>query len=171
MALPNKPSEPVLGAQQELRVGTPTLVETESPNGRFGVVFEDDEQTGYFYARDFTRDATDISDALHIYSVESVTDRHHPSEVHILWSRDSLKACLIINRYPHAVFDFTARRGYRRDVFPVPQHWIQIVAAARDQYEFRIDEPSSVFLDDHAVHASAHWFGGGGATGGRDCWG
>ena len=120
MALPNKPDEPVLGAQQQLRVGTPTVVETSSPDGRFGVVFEDDEQTGYFYARDFTVDAADISDALHIYSVEGVTDRHLSSEVHILWSRDSSKGCLIINQYPHAVFDFTAKRGYSRDVFPEP---------------------------------------------------
>ncbi len=65
--------EPVLGAKQELLVGSPTVVETSSPDGRFGVVFEDDEQTGYFYARDFTVTAADISDALHIYSVEGVT--------------------------------------------------------------------------------------------------
>ncbi|KAB2648030.1 MAG: DUF2251 domain-containing protein [Verrucomicrobia bacterium] len=121
MSSPEKQSsEPVLGAKQEVLVGCPTVVETSSPDGRFGVVFEDDEQTGYFYARDFTVDAADISDALHIYSVEGVTDRHIPSEVHILWSRDSTKACLIINRYPHAVFDFTAKRGYSRDVFPEP---------------------------------------------------
>ncbi len=121
MSSPDKQTgEPVLGARQELQVGSPMVVKTSSPDGRFGVVFEDDEQTGYFYARDFTVAPANISDALHIYSVEGVTDRHIPSEVRILWSRDGTKACLIINRYPHAMFDFIAKRGYSRDVFPEP---------------------------------------------------
>jgi hypothetical protein len=122
MSAPDKqPSEPVLGARHELLVGNPTVVEASSPDGRFSVVFEDDEQTGYFYARDFTlNEAVFFSDALHIYSVEGVTDRHIPSVVHILWSRDSTKACLIINGYPHAIFDFASKRSYSRDLFPDP---------------------------------------------------
>ena len=112
--------EPTLAAKQEIHVGTPTVIEAPSPDGQFGVVFEDDGDTGYFYARDFTLADSVFEDALHIYSVKGVTDAHLPSTVHILWSHDSAKACLIINRYPHAVFDFTAKRGYSRDVFPEP---------------------------------------------------
>jgi hypothetical protein len=112
--------KPTLGAKQEIHVGTPTVIETDSPDGRFGVVFEDDGETGYFYARDFTLDDSVFEDALHIYSAEGVTDAHLPSTVHILWSHDSSKACLIINRHPHAVFDFTAKCGFSRDVFPEP---------------------------------------------------
>lgn len=118
---------PTLGAKQEIHVGTPTVIETSSPDGRFGVVFEDDGATGYFYARDFTLPDSVFEDALHIYSAEGVTDAHLPSTVYILWSHDGSKACLIINRHPHAVFDFAAKRGYSRDVFPDPapdSEWI-----------------------------------------------
>ena len=111
--------EPTLGAQQEIQVGTPTVMEAESPDGRFGVAFEDDGETGYFYARDCSVESLFV-DALHIYSVKDVADRHLPSTAHILWSADSSKACFIINRYPHAVFDFTTKRGYNRDGFPAP---------------------------------------------------
>lgn len=112
--------KPSLGAKQEIHIGTPIVIEADSPDGQFGAVFEDDGDTGYFYARDFTLADSVFEDALHIYSVKGVTDAHLPSTVYILWSHDSSKACLIINRYPHAVFDFTAKRGYSRDVFPKP---------------------------------------------------
>jgi hypothetical protein len=36
----------------------------------------------------------------------------------ILWSADGMKCVLLINDYPHAVFDFAARRGYCRTNFP-----------------------------------------------------
>ena len=110
---------PTLGAKQEIQVGTPTVIKAESPNGRFGVVFEDDGETGYFYARDFSAEPLFV-DALHIYSVNGVTDRHLPSMLHILWSADGSKVCLIINRYPHAAFNFTTKRGYNHDGFPDP---------------------------------------------------
>jgi hypothetical protein len=111
--------ELTLGAKQEIHVGTATVIEADSSEGRFGVVFEDDGETGYFYARDYCVESLFV-DAVHIYSVEGVTDRHLPSTIHILWSPDSSKAGLFINRYPHAVFDFTTKRGYSRDEFPEP---------------------------------------------------
>jgi hypothetical protein len=111
--------KPTLGAKQEIQVGNPIVIEAESPDGRFGVVFEDDGETGYFYARDFSVESLFV-DALHIYSVKDVTDRHLTSTVHILWSADSSKSCLIINQYPHALFDFSAKRGHNRDEFPTP---------------------------------------------------
>ncbi len=65
-------------------------------------------------------------DALHIYNVANVTDRAKPSVVQLVWSRDGLKAALLINRYPHAVFDFESRRGYCRTGFPPPDKiWTQ----------------------------------------------
>lgn len=112
--------KPTLGAKQEIQVGTPAIIETDSSNGEFGVVFEDDGETGYFYARDFRVPDSTFEDALHIYSVEGVTDADLASMVHIVWSADQSKACLIINRHPHAVFDFEAKRGYSRDAFPEP---------------------------------------------------
>jgi hypothetical protein len=107
-----------LVAEQEIRVGEPTVVEAASPTPPFVVVFEDDGSTGYFYALDTSRAENPIVDALHIYNVASVTDKHRPSKVELVWSQDDLKAALLINRYPHAVFDFQARRGYCRTGFP-----------------------------------------------------
>ncbi|HET8637775.1 MAG TPA: DUF2251 domain-containing protein, partial [Acidobacteriaceae bacterium] len=52
----------------------------------------------------------------------SVTDKHLPSEIKIGWSVDSQKVVLLINGYPHAVFDFSAKHGYCRTGFPPPAH-------------------------------------------------
>jgi hypothetical protein len=107
-------------AESELLVGVATVVEAPAPEGEFLAVFEDDEATGYFYALDTSADENPIQDAVHIYNVASVTDREKPSAVKIGWSADSKKVVLLINGYPHAIFDFEARRGYCRTAFPKP---------------------------------------------------
>jgi hypothetical protein len=87
-------------------------------------VFEDDGDTGYFYAVDTSGAARHILDALLVYNVAAVADRHMPSDLEVAWSSDACKAFLFINRYPHAAFDFQARRGYCRSNFPPPDpHW------------------------------------------------
>lgn len=108
-------------AEAELIVGVATVVEAPAPDNDFLAVFEDDEATGYFYAVDTATDANPIQDAVHIYNVASVTDREKPSSmVKVGWSPDSKKAVLLINGFPHAIFDFEARRGYCRTGFPEP---------------------------------------------------
>jgi hypothetical protein len=107
-------------AEKKFVVGKAVVIQGMVPNGTFGAVFEDDGETGYFYALDASvRDQT-VRDALHIYDVESVIDRTAPATVRIGWSVDNTKAVLLINDYPHAVFDFQARRGYCRTGFPLP---------------------------------------------------
>jgi hypothetical protein len=102
-----------------LRVGTPTVIYADSPLERYSTVFEDDGETGYFYACDqHWNDEGQIFDALHIYNVSSVVDRHLESTVTIIWSDDGLRSALLINDYPHAVFDFAAKRGYCRTNSP-----------------------------------------------------
>jgi hypothetical protein len=107
-----------LVAEQEIKVGEALVLEGPSPKEPFAAVFEDDGDSGYFYALDTTRAENPIMDALHIYEVEGVSDRHLPSKVRIVWSLDDRKAALLINDYPHAVFDFAAKRGYCRSDFP-----------------------------------------------------
>lgn len=107
-------------AQAQLLVGRATVVEGLAPDEHFLAVFEDDEDTGYFYAVDTSADSNPIQDAVHIYNVQSVTDRDKPSTVKIGWSADSRKVVLLINEHPHAVFDFEAQRGYCRTGFPPP---------------------------------------------------
>jgi len=107
-------------AEQEIHVGEKVIIEGPSPAPPFVAVFEDDCETGYFYAVDRSRNKKAILDALHIYNVEQITDRNLPSTVKIVWSMDYKKAALLINGFPHAVFDFINRRGYCRDGFPPP---------------------------------------------------
>jgi hypothetical protein len=105
-------------AEHQFSVGTTTTVEGAAPDGPFVAVFEDDEDTGYFYALDTSGSGNPIQDALHIYNVANVTDRDKPSVVKIGWSSDSKKVVLLINGYPHAVFDFEVKQGYCRTGFP-----------------------------------------------------
>lgn len=109
-----------LVAEETVTVGRPAVVEGAAPNTHYGAVFEDDGTTGYFYGLDFSRREQPIVDARQIYNVGQVTDRGIPSVVRIAFSADGLKAVLLINRYPHAVIDFAARRSYCRTGFPPP---------------------------------------------------
>jgi len=108
--------------EQKITVGTEQFVDGTSPGGRFSVVFEDDGDTGYFYALDNSVPDQPIQDAMHIYNTANVTDKHLPSLVEIGWSLDNLKAVLLINDHPHAIFDFSAKRGYCRTGFPPPSN-------------------------------------------------
>jgi hypothetical protein len=101
------------------RVGSATAVSSVSPAGTYGAIFEDDGDTGYFYALQHPSQGDGrVLDAVHIYDVQNVADQNVPSRVAILWSADGMKCVLLINDYPHAVFDFAARRGYCRTNFP-----------------------------------------------------
>jgi hypothetical protein len=110
----------IVVSQSSLHVGQPTSIEAASPTCPLGVVFEDDGETGYLYALEFERAENPICDALYIYNADNVVDRETPSVVKLAWSVDGQKALLLINDYPHAVFDFERRRGFCRSGFPPP---------------------------------------------------
>jgi len=120
---PSRPADapsPGITVEKEITVGQAVVVDGPSPLSQFAVVFEDDGETGYFYGLDTSRKDNPILDALQIYNVSNVTDRNVPSTVQIVWSADGLKSALLINKYPHAIFDFQAKRGYCRTGFPPP---------------------------------------------------
>jgi hypothetical protein len=96
---------------------------SDSNTSAFSAVFEDDGQTAYFYAYDRSRPAQRILDAVHVYNVEAVLDRHKPSELVIHWSDDGLKAGLLINDRLWAVLDFAAGKAYSRTNFPERSAW------------------------------------------------
>lgn len=105
--------------EETLHVGQPLVVDGGSPAGRYVAVFEDDGETGYFYAIDSDiEDANPIQDALHVYDAADITDAHLPSTVEIGWSDDGLKVLLLINDQPHAAFDFARRQGWCQTGFP-----------------------------------------------------
>ena len=112
--------KPYLGALKEIKVGRPCVIESDAKGHPRGVVFEDDGETGYFYARDYRIEDSLFVDALHIYSVLGVRDANIPSTVRIIWSDDWEKVALLINDSPHAMFDFERRVGCSIDGFPEP---------------------------------------------------
>ena len=77
--------------QAELVVGEAQVIKSLAPEGMLAAVFEDDGETGYFYALDESVDGNPIQDALHIYNAEDISDGHVPSDVKIGWSEDSQK--------------------------------------------------------------------------------
>lgn len=116
----------VIYEEQTFNVGQDTFIKSTAENDN-AVVFEDNCETGYFYAVDRSYNGLKVLDGLHIYNVANVTDRHKPSIVKILWSQDLTKAFLSINNYYHAVFDFQSHAGYCRTGFPETSNsWIQI---------------------------------------------
>ncbi|WP_151444328.1 DUF2251 domain-containing protein, partial [Cronobacter sakazakii] len=72
--------------QAELVVGEAQVIKSLAPEGMLAAVFEDDGETGYFYALDESVDGNPIQDALHIYNAEDISDGHVPSDVKIGWS-------------------------------------------------------------------------------------
>jgi hypothetical protein len=112
----------MVAAEEEIIVGDEIVIEGAAPDGDFVALFEDDGDTGYFYALDTGMKENLIKDSLHIYNVASVTDRAKPSMIKIGWSKESQKAVLLINGFPHAVFDSSTCRGFCRNGFPSPRH-------------------------------------------------
>ena len=108
---------------KDFTVGTPEVLQSFFEYVPYGVVFEDDGDTGYFYAA--SKDG--ILDALHIYNVEDVSDKHIPNHVLILWDDACTLAALCINDYIHAVYDFVEQAGYCRNGFPETDgEWVKV---------------------------------------------
>jgi hypothetical protein len=100
-------------AKEAFQAGRPLVVDADSPIGRYATVFEDDGETGCFYAVDTdVEDGNPVQDALLVYAVADVIDAELASTLEIGWSRDGLKALLLINDAPHAAFDFERRQGW-----------------------------------------------------------
>ncbi len=108
-----------LVTQEQLTIGKAQIIQSPSPNNTFVAMFEDDGETGYFYACDSSI-ATFILDAMHIYNVKEVTHANKAFRFEIAWSNDGTKAALFVNQVAHAVIDFSAKRGYCRSNYPPP---------------------------------------------------
>ena len=132
--------------------GEDTFIESFSQENRYGVIFEDDGETGYFYAveKDEEGQGLRVLDALHIYEVEDAADadgnvaageadaggemdaaaanegERPVSKLLIIWSRDWKKCALVIDGYCHAIYDFEDRGGHNINEFPPPNEiWTQ----------------------------------------------
>jgi hypothetical protein len=108
--------------EQAYTAGDNTFVECTNEENNFAVVFEDDTDTGYFYALEIEPGTgkQNILDAVHIYNLEEVPEQERKGIIRIIWSKDWLRCALVINNYCHAVFDFKNQGGYCRTEFPPP---------------------------------------------------
>ena len=99
-----------LTLEDELFLGTPKQVGTHSTVfEHFAVMFEDDGET-----------AQPIVDMLHLYNVDSTSNHHEAGKLEICWDESGYLALLLINGYPHAVFDFARLVGYNSNKYPQP---------------------------------------------------
>ncbi|PVX41318.1 hypothetical protein C8D76_10214 [Pasteurella langaaensis DSM 22999] len=85
------------------------------------VMFEDDGETGYFYALDLRQQENPVVDSLFVYSAEDIQNKQEPRQLQICWNEDGNQAFLLINGYPHAVFDFVRLVGYNHSKYPPPE--------------------------------------------------
>ena len=108
--------------EQAFTAGEDTFIDCMSSENNYAVVFEDDTDTGYFYAVEVEPGTgkQNILDALHIYNIEEVPQEQRAGKIRIFWSTDWQRCALIINDYCHAIFDFKNHGGYCRNEFPPP---------------------------------------------------
>jgi hypothetical protein len=106
--------------------GEDLFIESFAAENSYGVVFEDDGETAFFYAVQKMEGELRILDALHIYEADEEADPLPPAELKIIWSRDWLKCALVIDGHVHALYDLEAHGGYNINEFPPPNDfWTQ----------------------------------------------
>ncbi|HWB92661.1 MAG TPA: DUF2251 domain-containing protein [Puia sp.] len=113
--------------EQQWTPGEDLFLESFSPENHYGVVFEDDGETAYFYAveKDDEGAGLRILDALHIRESGEVSAADG-TDLKIIWSRDWLKCALVLDSFVHALFDFGNQSGYNINEFPPPnEFWTQ----------------------------------------------
>ena len=102
------------------RIGEKFVLQVDAPSRQLTVVFEDDGDTGYFYALAPTGSGElELLDALHIYNAEESL-RGTDVRLELVWRDDSERAGLRVNATLWALFDFPAQSGWSRSNFPPP---------------------------------------------------
>lgn len=105
-------------ADAKIEEGTAIVLEARSMSEPFTAVFEDDGDTGYFYALDLRGGhAAKIVDGVQIYSVGDGTGTRTRA-IRLEWSADGWRAGLRVDGVLEAVLDFARQRGMCRTGFP-----------------------------------------------------
>jgi hypothetical protein len=108
---------------ERLYVGKPTVVEAFAERSPYAAVFEDDGESAYFYGLDTRLGTQPVLDAVHVYNVGALRNRHSLTDIEIVWSEDQQRVALLINGEPHAAFDFARHRACCRSNFPPGSSW------------------------------------------------
>lgn len=110
-----------LTLDDKLFIGKGIQVGTHSTaHDHLAVIFEDDGETGYFYALDTNNLNQPVVDSLHVYNVSAAEEPENPRKLQICWDETGYQAFLMINDYPHAMFDFNTLVGYNHSKKPEP---------------------------------------------------
>jgi hypothetical protein len=106
-------------AGEVVKIGSKVVLQSDAPSGARSVVFEDDGETGYFYALAPGAAALELLDALHVYNAEDDL-RGVDCSLELIWSEDGQRAGLRLNASLWAAFDFERELGWCRSNFPPP---------------------------------------------------
>jgi hypothetical protein len=110
--------------QENIVTGKGCFIQTEAAEHRFVTVFEDDKETGYFYAAEKDDSGSlSILDMVFIYDVQSIPPGERKVQLSVIWSTDWQRCALVIDNTCHAVFDFQNKAGYNLTAFPKPILW------------------------------------------------
>jgi len=90
-----------LTLEDQLFLGQPKQVGTHSTvHDHLAVMFEDDGETGYFYALDMRQNAQPVVDCLHVYNVDNTRNHHEARKLEICWDESGYLACYNTNKHP-----------------------------------------------------------------------
>ena len=108
--------------KESINIGHPLVIESVSPENNNMVVFEDDGETGYFYAatKNEKGEVAQILDMVYIYDTGSVDISKRKTLLSIIWSRNWQQCGLVLGDVCHAVIDFPAQGAYNLAEFPPP---------------------------------------------------
>jgi hypothetical protein len=107
--------------REKLEFGRIAVFPYDSSDEPYAVVFEDDGETGYWYAGAVDENGSaEILDAVQLYVVKDLGDPVEPAEIVMKWSATGRQAIILINDIPQAIYDFENQQAYCRSGFPEP---------------------------------------------------
>ena len=99
--------------EAQIQEGRPDVLESRSASEPLMAVFEDDGETGYFYALDLSgTHGQKIADAVQIYSVDAGGQGTLVRVIRIAWSLDGWKAGLLVGLLHDVLFLFAGGGAY-----------------------------------------------------------
>lgn len=103
-----------------LLLDRPLILHCRSIFGRYGAIFEIDDETGYLYALDFKNQEQPIQDAVHLFNIAELGKRRrkNPARLRLVWSKSGYRLRLEIDAVILAVLDFDGCRACCRTGFP-----------------------------------------------------
>jgi hypothetical protein len=96
------------------------FLSSDSPAVPWTAVFEDEGQSGYFYACDRSQQTQEhsIMDAMLIYNLSSFKEPDREYIASVQWSRDGQQCVLYIDGSAQALINFAAKQSCCRTNFP-----------------------------------------------------